>query len=332
MKTLDDDVDRLFRAANPAPKPIVPEPLPAAARALRESIIRGTVPRARRVRSRITWAAFATASAAVVVGVIVTANILMPSQQAAALTPPPLTYASAPPLSDVLADATGALRAPGGPRQESRVDSVGWGWSVDMGSKQVEIVPQEISFRWGATEPGIATITAGESYWSDNERPDGVDASPYEPGELIDTVITAPDELGLPPAARDLSGSSPADLESALAVFGATADSSSGELAAAITGLFGFWTLDDDQHATLLTLLDETGDLAVRGTTVDRLGRDVIGLAVSPTIPERQETLFVSVDTGRIVGVESELTAPLDGLPTGVISYTMWDAASGSAE
>lgn len=31
---------------------------------------------------------------------------------------------------------------------------------------------------------------------------------------------------------------------------------------------------------------------------------------------------------GRVVGIESELIKPLDGLPAGVISYTMWDAES----
>lgn len=326
MSYSDEDLDRLFRAALPARRP-TDAPLDARAIATRESIIRGTrVSPRRRPRRRFVWAGVTTATAAVVIALLVAVNILTPAQPAVALTPPALHYTPAGSVSDVLADAQQALLAPPDVAQASAVRSVMWGWNVEMASKDVEIVPQEVTLDWDPLTGSTTTIVAGESYWSDHERPEGVDPSPYEPGELIDQVVTSAEDFTLAPDAADLRGSSKADLEKALAVFGATGESSSGELLSAITGLLQYWTLDDRQHSTLLQLLDDAGDLTVLGETEDRLGRDVIGMQVSQVIPERQETLFISVDTGRIVGMESELVEPLDGLPLGVILYTMWDA------
>ncbi|MFJ5000178.1 hypothetical protein ACIP5T_18650 [Microbacterium sp. NPDC088619] len=327
MSVSDVEIDRLFRAMSPASDLADRPSLSAAEIAIREGIIRGTFRRApRRSRRGIVWAGVTTATAAMAVAVLVAVTVLTPSQPAMALTPPPLSYTAAPALAEVFADAQDALQAPPDVEQESRVRSVAWGWNVDMGDKRVEIVPQEITFTWAPGETATSTIIAGDSLWPDGNRPEGVEPSPYEPGEVIDTVVTPPEEFTLPPAAQELRGSSREDLESALAVFGATPESSSGELAAAIMGLFGYWTLNDEQHATLLEILADADGISVRGETNDRLGRDVIGLQMSSVIPERVETLFVSVETGRIVGVESELVKSLDGLPTGVILYTMWDA------
>ena len=215
--------------------------------------------------------------------------------------------------------------------QQSKVHSVVWGWSVELAEKRIEMIPQEITFDWAPGGTATSTIVAGGSYWSDDEHPAGINASPYEPGDMIDTVITPPEDFDLPSVVADLDGSTSTDLQAALAAFGATEASSSGELLAAITGLLQYWTLSDTQHATLLTLLADAGGMTVRGVTTDRLGRNVTGLQVSSVIPERVETAFVSTKTGRIVGVESELTRPLDALPAGVISYTMWDADEAGA-
>lgn len=327
MSYSDDDLDRLFRAGVSAPPTDVAPPPDAKAVAVRESIIRGTYrPTRRRRRPALVWAGAATATAAVVVATLVAVNVLTLTQTAVALTPPALTYADAPPLEEVLDTAERELLASPDIPQASAVTSVIWGWNVDMGSKHVEIVPQEVTFEWAPGGGSSSVAVAGDSFWSDNERPEGVEPSPYEPGEVINSVVTPAEDFTLAADAMNLHGSSATDLESALAVFGATPSSSSGQLLAAATGLLQYWTLDDKQHATLLQLLDGAGELTVRGNTVDRLGRDVIGVKVSQVIPERQETFFISVDTGRIVGVESEIIEPLNGLPLGVITYTMWDA------
>ncbi|MEV7610381.1 hypothetical protein AB0N61_12950 [Microbacterium sp. NPDC089320] len=326
MSYSDDDLDRLFRAAAPARRP-VDAPLDARAIATRESIIRGArVSDRNRPRRGFVWAGVTTATAAVVIALLVAVNVLTPSQSAVALMPPPLEYTPAGSVSEVLSGAERDLLAPPDVVQASTVHSVTWGWNVEMASANVEIVPQETTFEWSPDGGSTSTTVAGDSYWSDNERPDGVEPSPYQPGELIDRVVTPADAFTLAPDAVTLRGSSTADLERALAVFGATDESSSGELLSAVAGLLQYWTLDDEQHATLLRLLDEAGGLTVLGETEDRLGRDVIGVRVAQVIPEREETFFLSADTGRIVGMESELVKPLNGLPTGVILYTMWDA------
>lgn len=327
MNPSDADLDRLFRAANPDPKRGDVR-LTATEISLRESIIRGETQKrhSRRPRRGLFWAGLTTATAAVVVIALVAVGVLNPAQQAVALTPPPLSYAAASPLDEVMGEAETALRTPPDTAQVPGVHSVVWGWSAQMDTDEVEIVPQDVTFTWAPGQGSRTTIVAGESYWSENERPDGVGPSPYSPGDLIDEVVTPAEEFTLPADALNLTGSSPADLEKALVVFGATPDASSGELFAAVTGLLDYWTLSDEQHATILKLLDDAGGLTVRGETTDRLGRDVIGVQVSQVIPERRETFFISEDTGRIVGMESEIIKPLDGLPLGVITYAMWDA------
>jgi len=326
MTSSDDDLDRIFRAADPVPRAAGTSRPSAADISVRENIIRGTHRPTRRQRHpRLLWTGIATATAALAVAALVAVSVLSPAQRAVALTPPPLQYTAAPALADVIERATDRLAALPDVVQQSSVRTIVWGWSVDMTEMRVEIVPQDIHFVWGPGETATSTIIAADSSWTD-DLPDGVDPSPYEPGEVIDTVVTPPEDFALPAEVRNLHGSTPAEMEAALAPFGVTAESSSGELLAAITGLLQYWTLDDEQHATLLDLLADAGGVTVRGETTDRLGRGVIGLQVSSVIPERVETVLVSTATGRIVGMESELVAPLDGLPTGVISYTMWDA------
>lgn len=324
MNVSDDELDRLLRAANPAPHR--DDRLSAAHIAIREGIIRGSHPtRSRRPRKTLFWAGLTTAVATAAAAVIAV-SVLSPTGQAVALTPPPLEYRTSGSLAEVVDDAEQALLAPPDVEQESRVHSVSWGWSVDIEQGNVEVVPQDITFVWAPGETATSTIVAGDSYWSDAERPADVEPSEYQPGDLIDKVVIPPEDFTLPAEAATLSGSSPEDLKPALAVFGATPESSSGELLAAIIGLMQYWTLSDEQHATLLRLLVDAGDVQVLGETTDRLGRDVIGLRVASTTPERVEAVLVSVETGRIVGTESELVKPLDTLPVGVISYTMWDA------
>jgi hypothetical protein len=323
----DDELDRLIRAANPAPREHY---LDVRARdlAVREGIIRGTRAAARPIARprRRTWSGFAAAVAAVAAAVVVSVLVLTPAQQAVALTPPPLVYGNPQPLADVVAEARDALADGDGPAQERRVHSLNWGWSIDMGSERIEIVPQETTLEWGPDGAGTVTIVAGESFWDRDDRPDGVADSPYSPGEVIASFAQTPEQFNAPAALLTLSGSTPDDLWPVLNAYSADESSSSGELATAIVSLLGQWTLTDAQHATLIDLLAETGDVQVLGQTRDRLGREVVGLRVSdPARRDHAQTLLVSTDTGRIVGEETELLHPMDFIPAGVIGYTLWD-------
>ena len=86
-----------------------------------------------------------------------------------------------------------------------------------------------------------------------------------------------------------------------------------------------YWTLTDEQHATLIDMLVDVRGLTVLGESHDRLGRDVVGLRVSDEGTSYENTLLISEDTGRITGIENELTKSMELIPAGVVGYTMWD-------
>lgn len=323
----DDELDRLFRAADPTRREQYAD-LRAQDLAVRESIIRGTrAPDSTpRPRPRRAWAGFTVALASVLAAVVVSVLVLTPAQQAVALTPPPLIYGNPAPLDEVVENAHEALADGVGPDQERRVRMLGWGWNIDMGSQEIEIVPQESTLVWGPDGAGAVTIVAGESLWEDDDRPAGVAASPYSPGEVIASFLQTPEEFNAPEPLLTLSGSTHEDLWPVLNVYGADESSPSGELLSAIQTLLGYWTLTDAQHATLIDMLAESDGIRVLGETRDRLDRRVVGLRVEdPERPDHADTVLISTDTGRIVGVETELLHAMDFIPAGVMSYTLWD-------
>ena len=324
MSISDDHLDRLFRAANPAP-PEEFASLRAKDIALRENIIRGTATPARARRRSWAWAGATTAVASLVVATIVVASILLPSQQALALTPPPLVYSNAQPLAEVVDDARDALARPGGPDQKSRVETLSWGWNIDMAEQSVEVVPQYATFTWSPETGSSSVVVAGESLWDDDDRPEGVADSPYAPGEVISEVSTPPGEFIAPPAVLELDGADRPQLTAALESLGAPANASSGQLLVAIGQLLSFWTLTDEQHGILIDMLVDAGGVTVLGETRDREGRPVVGLRVSDGGSPYRDTVLISMATGRIVGVENERTEPLDFIPAGVVGYTLWD-------
>ena len=132
MPTLtDEELDRVYRAANPASRP-ESDGLTAREIAVREKIIRGSRPHPARPRRRWALAGLPVAAAAAAVAVLVAVNVLSPGQQASALGPPPLDYAPAGTLSSVISTAEGQLLSAPDVAQESRVSTVGWAWNVDM--------------------------------------------------------------------------------------------------------------------------------------------------------------------------------------------------------
>ncbi|GAA1230236.1 hypothetical protein JOF42_000370 [Microbacterium phyllosphaerae] len=324
MNTQDDELDRLFRAANPMPD-AVHTPLRASDIAIRERIIRGELTPRRSRRRASAWAGLSTAVAATIALVVVAVSVLAPTQTAVAFTPPPLTYGNAEPLGDVVAEAHTRLDDTVGPEQTSAVHSLMWGWDINITKEQIEVVPQDVTFHWSVEDGSTTTIVAGESYWGDDERPQGIRASPYAPGEIISEVVTPAAEFDAPTQVIALAGSTEADLLEALNSFGTDPTVSSGAMLVAIGRLLSYWTLTDEQHATLIDLLIDAGGVTVLGRTVDRAGRDVIGLRVTDPTSPYVDTLLISIATGRIVGMENELTEPLDFIPAGVVGYTLWD-------
>jgi hypothetical protein len=326
MTLTDDRLDELFALAHPSPARDTA--LRAQDIALRERIIRGDVTPRRAPHRRGIWAAgLTTAVASCAIIALIAVNVLATDRSAVALTPPPLVYTTAEPLDVVIADAHAALSDGDGPVQAPHVEFVTWGWSIDMSEKNIEVIPQDVTIDWTPGEGGVTTILAGEPYWEDGERPEGLGESPYEPGELIDRVTMTPEQFNIPPATAALDGSSREELESALAPYlSGDAAPTSGELATAIVSLMFQWTLTDEQHATLLDMLVDAGGVTVLGRTTDRLGRDVVGLEVAePLNSHYRLTVLVSRETGRIVGTEDELTEALDFIPAGVTGYTLWD-------
>ena len=322
MNRPDDEIDRLFRAANPVSAS--PDGLNAEAIAVRESIIRGTYGPARE-RQGWAWGRVAVAVAAIVAIVIVATNVLAPTHQAVALTPPPLQYDNPQPLSTVVQEANERLESTVSVVQERRVSSLVWGWSIDLAKERVESVPQRITFEWAPETGSRSTIIAGEPYWPDGVRPEGIEESPYEPGETITQLVTALQDVKIPVDVMNLNDGSRESMDRALTSLGATASSSSGEVLVVIGRLLSYWTLTNEQHSILIDRLVEAGGVTVLGESTDRLGRDVIGLRVTDPTTQYQDTVLISRDTGRIVGMENELTAAQDFVPAGVIGYTLWD-------
>jgi hypothetical protein len=323
MNVSDDELDRLFRSASPAPTARF-APLTAREIAIRERIIHGTLESARPSR-RLTGWAWTVAVASIAVIVVIAVNVLGDVRPAVALTPAPLQYSNAQPLNIVLTDMQQKLDLPDDVTQQPRVRTVGWGWSIDIAEKRVEIIPQETTFEWSPETGSVSTVVAAESYWAGGERPEGIAESPYQPGDRISEVVTSAENLDIPAGVKALTGSTREDLFAALAEFDVTPRSSSSELVVAIGQLLSYWTLTDDQHATLISIVVDAGEVTVLGETKDRLGRDVTGLRVSDDASDYQNTLLISRDTGRIVGWESELTKAMEFVPAGVVGYTLWD-------
>ncbi|MBP3976925.1 hypothetical protein [Microbacterium sp. BLY] len=322
MNISDDEIDRLFRAANPAPASS--ERLSAHAIAVRESIIRGTHAPAQE-RQGWAWGRFAVAVAAIVAIVVVVTNVIAPTQQAIALTPPPLQYTNPQPLSSVVQEAKDRLGSTVPVDQERRVSSLVWGWSIDMAKEKIESVPQVIMFEWAPATGSRSTIVAGEPYWPDGVRPEGIEASPYKPGDTITELITAPEDLKIPADVVNLNDASRESVDRALTSLGVRPSSPSGEVLVGIGRLLSYWTLTNEQHAALIDRLIDAGGVTVLGSSTDRLGRDVIGLRVTDPATDYQDTVLISRDTGRIVGMENELTVAQDVIPAGVVGYTLWD-------
>lgn len=322
----DDDLARALRGLDPASTPLdAPLPLDAERR-LREILGRPSV---RRRRSARAWASGA-AAAVVLILTIVVGMLGMPGPSASALTPAPLLYTALPEgttAADVIAQAQARLAADDdGVVAERRSLSLGWYFSASPDGAEATVFRREwVDLRWNEDLSGSVVTTAAEATNADGDTVPNVDPVP---GTVVGDLRYVRNQFRpLSPEPPDAS----ADAMRALVVTttGATDILNAGDAMIGVRSLLGEWTLDDAQQGALLDVVAASPDARVLGTTRDRLGREVVGLAGIPSLASNADvTLLLSTDTGRIVGFESALidaNTDLD-LPAGSLTeYALWD-------
>lgn len=323
----DDELIRLLTKHTPVRSP-KDAPLDARALAMRDRIVHSApAPGQRAGRTpRLVWL---TSAAAVVVALVVSAVLFWPTSSAVAIGPRPLSFTPAGDAGEIVEDALRLLSDGGGPAEPLRESrSAAWSLAVVDDGAQVDIVPELTAFTWNADGSGRVLVVAGEPYPSDAPV-DGAEI--VDSGEVLSDTQLAVGEFATPVA--ESPGSSREDLTAMLMALGMPEKNPSpGEVAQGINSVFDQWTLTDEQHATLLRLLADSGDVEALGTAVDRLGRQVYGLRVDSSVPGVSDTLLVSADSGRIVGIESQRVTAENGVPAGtIVAYRLWERPEGEA-
>lgn len=267
-----------------------------------------------------------SAAAALAVIAVAAVTFLVPRTPASAVTPVPIVFTGGGTLTEIADAAAEALAESAGPAAPLRSShTVMWGLAVDADAQRSEIVPQVTTLRWDEDLSGSFLAVAGEAYWPDGSAPAG-EGSTSLPGEVISEMEFAPGEYGTPVVA--LPGESREDVLALLTAFGLPESPMASDVVQAMTGAFDHWTLTNEQHAELLSILVETGGLTVLGLGTDRAGREVVGVEMKSIFPGVMDVVLISAETGRIVGVESKRVTPDGIVPAGaVISYRMWDTA-----
>lgn len=331
MDINDDPLASLMAGIDPAETPLAAELTPAQ-RALLERIKTGDDHVApHRIGVRKWWGAgvaSAVIAACVVMAFVIVPNFFTPSR-AAAVTPPALNYSQlSQTVEQVLDMATNRLFESSGAASPVRsAEYSGWYLQVDdlpAGDVRVAISPQVTNLTWSEDRSGHLTVVSGEPYWADDAT-GSVPATAAPPaGEVLTDVDFTTGEFDIP--TTDAPGASRAEMLAYLTDIGLPADADSFALIETTKRLLTLWTLTNEQHATLLELILQRDDLQVLGTSTDRLGRVVVGVATeSRTESGLRDTLLISSSTGRIVGIETDRTTPLDSIPAGsVVSYTVW--------
>lgn len=313
-------LDRVLTQADPARTPRDAQPDADAIR-VRDHIIRSAAAPHPRRRLAVRWASgLAMAAAAVVVAVAV----WMPQGAAIAGSPAPLDFSEAEDTAQTLATAQTALAATDGPAEPERVvRSATWGLDINGSTGDATVVPQLNTLRWEPDLSGRMISVRGVAY-DPSDASANVGSEITSSGEVIVDLPMGPGEFWTP--VPDVFGDTRGDLETALTAFGMPADPTGSDVVAAVSAMLEQWTLTNAQQSQLIDILAETDGVDALGTTTDRLGRPVAGLRVVTTDEAASDVILLSLDTGRIVGVERTNLIASDLIPTGAImSYTMWD-------
>ncbi|MGF6823608.1 hypothetical protein M2317_002521 [Microbacterium sp. ZKA21] len=317
----DDALTRLLIEANPARTPKEAE-LDAAAIRMRERIVRTGQSSARPTRRRSVRVAWATALTATAAAGAVVFGLALPAGQAVAVTPAPLSFTDAGSTQQIVERSTALLAEGRGVIEPERsVESAIWALSVDVDEQQMAVVPQFSTLTWNEDLSGRLVTVAGDSYWPSDTQDGTAEAIPggtvlmdlqMKPGEFNTPVVEAP-------------GDSADDVQAMLVAYGMPADPDASQLVDSLITAFDQWTLTDAQHAVVLEMLEAEDGVSVLGASTDRLGRPVYALSVPGAGDGTDETVLISTESGRIVGVETE-QASADGIiPEGaVVMYNLW--------
>ncbi len=333
---LDDDLGRLLRAANPVP--VDPDERPSLrALGIRDRIVaagpvHAAVPVGNSRRLRRRWAAVVVPMFAVAAAIVAVVLAIVPVPQAAvAVTPRPLEFTPiGQPIGAIVTDAQSTLGAGGGPAEPVReVVTVGWYYQVDdldTDAPSQVISPQVTTLTWAEDLSGSTRTVAGTPYWADGAT-DPVPQAVAPPGTLIWEMTFAAGEFQV--WTVDPPGDTVEAMRATLAENGLAEPASAFDVLDSIETLMQTWTLTNAQHAALLQIVADTPGIDVLGATTDRAGRPVIGISATNPRGPSELHLFISRDTGRIVGSETYTTAADGPFPAdAIISYSMRDPGS----
>lgn len=277
-------------------------------------------------RGRFSVPIFARIAVVLIAIVLVVLLATTPTNTAVARTPPPLQFQpTSLTQQEVQAMLAAQLSSTSGIVEAQRqAHSVGWYLQYTEGEESASsaISPQIADLRWSEDRSGRFTVTAGVPYVSvDAERLDPGDAP--APGTVLIDETYGAGEYDVP-LSTEVPGDSPYELRQRLEEYGVTESSTGFELIEGVAALLSVWTLTDRQHAALQELLLSQSDIRVHGTTVDRAGRPVIGVAADSQTGNRDVLLF-STETGRIAGLETIRTTAWGEIPAGATTaYTIW--------
>jgi hypothetical protein len=274
-------------------------------------------------RTRALWAAAGVVTTALL---IVVPTMTRPTA-AVALTPPPLDFASSELSREAVLERASALLGESRGPSEARREASYTGWymqydHLDEGVERIAIQPQAVQLTWSDDLSARQVITASQPYWPDGDNAPIPTDQAASPGTVLMDTTFAPGEFVVPTVTP---GTSANDARVALAEHGMASPPTASSAITAINSILTLWTLTADEERTLLEALLSLPDATIRGTTTDRAGREVIGVSADSE-SGRESTLLISLTTGRIVGIETTTTTPIEAIPAGsTTEYTIWE-------
>lgn len=320
MLTDDALIERVLTQADPARTPRDAKP-DAAAEWTRDRIIRTAAkPRPRRRRA-LGWASGVVMAAA---AAVVAVAVLVPQGAAVAGSPAPLDFSGGESTAATLDTARSTLSATPGPAEPERVvRSATWGLDINGSTGATKVVPQLTTLRWEPDLSGRMVSVRGVPY-DPTDASANIGAEISSSGEVTVDLSIEPGQLGTP--VPDVFGDSREEVSAVLTAFGMPTDPTGSEVVAAATAMLEYWTLTNAQESQVLDVLADADGVEALGATTDRLGRQVAGLRVITSDGAASDVVLLSLDTGRIVGVERTNLIANDLIAGGaIISYTMWD-------
>ncbi|MBD8023450.1 hypothetical protein [Microbacterium gallinarum] len=325
----DDELERLLRGSSPASTP-TDVGLSATHRAILERIVAEPVGR---MLSPARLTLMVTAPLAAVLAIfVVVISVFQPfaPAPAAAFGPPPLEYQpTSGSAEEAIHLAQGRLEQQTSVTEPLR-QAVSTAWNLTIAEdgqadRTVVISPSVTELEWAEDLSGWLKVVAGEPFFADGSDVAVVATDEaIEAGTVLDERTFAPGEF--PAQIPDAASLEPAALDDLLAAF-APDRSLAGDAFLAMHAVLNEWTLTNAQHSALLRGLSEYDDITILGTTIDRAGREVVGLEAPTSRLGQAAVLLVSASTGRIVGLENSVTSDDNSLevPEGtVVSYTLW--------